>query len=160
MCLIDYSDSAFSHHHSSKVCGSKQIAMKCFIFQISLILASQCSAFVTNNPTFVFPSRTSTVLHAVQLKPEPEGGEEMEGISTMAGSRMKKMKEMRGITEGDELVYNFWLTATADAALIKAISTKVLKDASKKAEFPGFRKVSDSLYDYSCRVFKKSQTLD
>jgi hypothetical protein len=114
--------------------------MKCFIFQISLILASQSSAFVTNNPTFVF---SSTVLHAVQLKPEPEGGEEMVGISSMAGSRMKKMKEMLGITEGDERVYNFWLTATADAALIKAISTKVLKDASKKAEFPGFRKVSD-----------------
>merc|ERR1712232_54302 len=43
-------------------------------------------------------------------------------------------------SDGDDTVYNFWFTATVDASLIKKIRNSVEKDASKEANFPGFRK--------------------
>ena len=82
------------------------------------------------------------VLNAVELTPEPEGGEELTSVSTMAGSRMKNMGEASGVTgEGGQQAYKYWLTAEVAGALVKEINTRVLKDASKKANFPGFRKV-------------------
>jgi hypothetical protein len=120
--------------------------MKFSILQITLIIVAQCSAFVTQ-PTF--SGRSALVLNAVELEPEPEGGEELQAVSTMPGSRMKNM----GASEfkaKDGTAYNFWLTAQAGAALIKTINTRVLKEASKKAEFPGFRKVSRECYLYYC----------
>lgn len=107
-----------------------------------MIIAAQCSAFVTQ-PAFS-GRRSALVLNAVELEPEPEGGEEIQAVSTMPGSRMKNMGEATGVKAkaGAGTAYNFWLTAQADATLIKTINTRVLKDASKKAEFPGFRKVS------------------
>lgn len=143
--------------------------MKFSILQITLIIAAQCSAFVTQ-PTF---SRRSTLVlnakkrtqkaqrpnskaaaskppspvdlsqPAVELEPEPEGGEEIQAVSTMPGSRMKNMGEAPEVkTKDGGTAYKFWLTAQAGGPLIKEINTRVLKDASKKAEFPGFRKVS------------------
>merc|ERR1719223_795407 len=53
---------------------------------------------------------------------------------------MKNMGEVEGVKEDEGTVYKFWLTATAEASLIKEYNTQILKDAAKKANFPGFRK--------------------
>jgi hypothetical protein len=112
--------------------------MKLSLITFSLALLSQgCTAFVSQ-PSMV---RNSMSLSAVKLTPEPEGGEELTPQSTMEGSRMKNMGEAEGVNDDDGTVYKFWLQATAQGALVKQLNTKVLKDASKKAEFPGFRKV-------------------
>uniref|UniRef100_A0A7S1Z771 Trigger factor ribosome-binding bacterial domain-containing protein n=1 Tax=Trieres chinensis TaxID=1514140 RepID=A0A7S1Z771_TRICV len=111
--------------------------------------SSTCDAFV---PAPAFSSARSSssssapsLLMSVDLAPEPEGGEELTAVDTMAGSRMKVMGE----TETDDpnvkaedgsTVYDFWLTAEADGTLIKEVRTRVSKDASRKANFPGFRK--------------------
>lgn len=122
--------------------------MKTIIYQFGLILLatqSLCGVVAFQASPSTSSSRTtSTKLYAVELKPEPEGGEEVPSISTMAGSRMKNMGEVSGMMGGDDKdqqAYKFWLTAEATGALIKDIHTRVLKDASKKANFPGFRKV-------------------
>jgi len=79
------------------------------------------------------------------LVPEPDDGEEITAVKTMAGSRMKNMGEATGLTgvrddkESDE-IYTMWLQATVDGALVKEIHTTVLKDSARKANFPGFRK--------------------
>jgi hypothetical protein len=122
--------------------------MKFSVLQLAFIIAAQCSAFVTK-PTF--SGRSALVLNAVELEPEPEGGEEIQAVSTMPGSRMKNMGEASEVKAKDGTAYNFWLTAQAGGALIKTINTRVLKDASKKAEFPGFRKVSRECYLYYCQ---------
>jgi len=79
---------------------------------------------------------------AVELEPEPEGGEELTPIKSSPDTRMKKMKEVPDVKSDDDMsmVYEFWMTAVADGALVKEIRTTILKDASKKANFPGFRK--------------------
>lgn len=81
------------------------------------------------------------ILNAVELVPEPEGGDEITSLKTMEGSRMKNMGEAEGAKDDDGTVYKFWLKATAKGSLVKELNTKVLKDAAKKANFPGFRKV-------------------
>lgn len=74
-----------------------------------------------------------------ELVAEPEGGTELKMIQTTTkGTRMKEMESR----EDDDETYTFWMTAFSEADLIKSIRTQVLKDASKKANFPGFRKVS------------------
>ena len=87
-------------------------------------------------------SSTSTSLYAaVELKPEPEGGEELTAIKTLDGSRMKNMGEAEGVTSEDgATVYQFWLKAKVEGALIKELHSEVLKQSAKKANFPGFRK--------------------
>jgi Bacterial trigger factor protein (TF) len=79
---------------------------------------------------------------AVELEPEPEGGRTLTAVKTMAGSHMKNMGEAPEGTKSDDgsTVYKFWLKARAEGALLKDIHSTVLRDASKKAEFPGFRK--------------------
>ena len=104
------------------------------------LLASQCSAFVSQ-PSIGLARNHVVALNAVELEPEPEGGEELTSLKTMDGSRMKNMGEVQGVKDDDGTVYKFWLTATAKGDLIKELNTKVLKDAAKKANFPGFRKV-------------------
>jgi hypothetical protein len=81
------------------------------------------------------------MLNAVELAPEPEGGEEVTALKTMQGSRMKNMGKVKGAKDDDGTVHKFWLMATAEGVLVKKLNTDVLKDAAKKAEFPGFRKV-------------------
>merc|ERR1712071_539369 len=56
--------------------------------------------------------------------------------------RMKNMgqSEKGGETEDGQPIYTFWLTSEADGSFIKEIRTKVMKDAAKNANFPGFRK--------------------
>lgn len=105
----------------------------------ALLLVQTVSAFA---PLGVVGSRNSVALNAaVELMPEPEGGEELTAVKSMEGSRMKKMGVAEKVKSDDGIVYKFWLQATARGPLIKELNTQVLKDASKKANFPGFRKV-------------------
>lgn len=45
-----------------------------------------------------------------------------------------------GPVEGEDGVHSFWLRAVADGKKIKELRTQTEKEASKKANFPGFRK--------------------
>ena len=62
-------------------------AMRQSLYFLSLLFVGG-NAFLGCQPNVVRPSSLSM---AVELKPEPEGGEEVTPLSTMAGSRMKKM---------------------------------------------------------------------
>lgn len=65
----------------------------------------------------------------------------MTALAEMPGARMKNMGEnTRGIKNEDGAVYDFWMTANVDGGLITKLRTQIVKDASKKAQFPGFRK--------------------
>jgi hypothetical protein len=113
-----------------------------------LLVAAICAlplsdGFVVAPSPFVstIKARTMSLFAAMELEPEPEGGEEIVSQNTVPGCRIKKMVAVPEIASDDGEVYEFWLTATAEAAMIHEIRTTVLKDASKKANFPGFRKV-------------------
>lgn len=80
-------------------------------------------------------------LNAVALEPEPEDGEEITPLKSMAGCRMKKLQELKNIKSENGPAYQFWMTATVDGSMIKEYNTELLKNAKKKANFPGFRKV-------------------
>jgi hypothetical protein len=79
-----------------------------------------------------------------ELDPEPEGGEILTPRTSIPGCQMKQMDEVKKSKSGD-LAYSFWMSAQAEGALIKEIRTQILKDASKKANFPGFKKVGSKL---------------
>ncbi len=110
------------------------------------------SSFSLNNAAAMMSSsttrhaRATTLLHAaaatpaVELKPEPEGGTELlkMSLSSLPGSRMKKLGPDGDASDVD--VYKFWLTAIADGAQIKKVREQTEKEASRKANFPGFRK--------------------
>lgn len=108
----------------------------------TLLLLRACYSFVLQ-PTLsgLSSSRSVALMAAVELETEPEGGEEMTPQTTMPGCRMKQMGEAEGKKSDDGTVYNFWMTAEVDGALIKEYRTELLKNAKKKANFPGFRKV-------------------
>mmetsp|Transcript_11569 Transcript_11569/g.17686 ORF Transcript_11569/g.17686 Transcript_11569/m.17686 type:complete len:209 (+) Transcript_11569:105-731(+) len=110
--------------------------MKLFLPLCFLGLAAQATAFTTfSSESKIIPS-SPTSLYAAELMPEPEGGEELTKVtSSMEGSRMKNLS-----AEDDEGVHKFWLSATADGAQIKKLRQTTEKEASKKANFPGFRK--------------------
>eukprot|EP00547_Thalassionema_nitzschioides_P000020 CAMPEP_0194209144 /NCGR_PEP_ID=MMETSP0156-20130528/7370_1 /TAXON_ID=33649 /ORGANISM="Thalassionema nitzschioides, Strain L26-B" /LENGTH=177 /DNA_ID=CAMNT_0038936253 /DNA_START=233 /DNA_END=766 /DNA_ORIENTATION=- len=76
----------------------------------------------------------------VELVAEPEGGEELTASSSMEGTRVKKLEEADGLKSNDGPVYKFWLKSLASGDLIKEYKITLLKDAKKKANFPGFRK--------------------
>uniref|UniRef100_A0A7S2VB02 Trigger factor ribosome-binding bacterial domain-containing protein n=1 Tax=Entomoneis paludosa TaxID=265537 RepID=A0A7S2VB02_9STRA len=77
----------------------------------------------------------------VEAFPEPEGGVEVSPVgSSLPGSRVKQMEELKGVKSDLGTPYEFWLTAEVDGTLVKEVRTTILKDASKKANFPGFRK--------------------
>ena len=116
------------------------------IFAVAFCWLPLASAFVVA-PVVSSSSRkvTSSPLAAVPLEPEPQGGEEIVTKNTVPGCRIKKMAAAPELKSDDGDVYEFWLTATAEAAMIQEIRTTVLKDASKKANFPGFRKVRQLL---------------
>jgi hypothetical protein len=55
---------------------------------------------------------------------------------------------LKGAVEGsEEGVHSFWLSAIADGQKIKELRVQTEKEASKKANFPGFRKVRDVLIE-------------
>jgi len=95
-----------------------------------------------NSQHAILGNRMTTLSMAqVPLEPEPEGGEELTIIDTMEGCRMKNMGEdSETKSEDGSPVYDFWFTAVVDASLIKSVRNTIEKDASKQANFPGFRK--------------------
>lgn len=101
-----------------------------------LVLTGKIGAFVPHHSRHF----RRVALMAVELKPEPEGGEELTPVKTIEGSRMKNMGEASGIQSDEGTVFSIWFQATANGALVKDLNTQVLKDAKKKANFPGFRK--------------------
>jgi len=115
--------------------------MKLSIFA-TLALASSCSAF----SPIAFTTRTTAIststqmMMACELKAEPEGGEEIPSVATMTGSRMKNMGPAPDTKDDNGEVFTFWTTAIADGKMIKGFRVQVEKDASKSANFPGFRK--------------------
>ncbi|EJK45670.1 hypothetical protein THAOC_35700 [Thalassiosira oceanica] len=103
---------------------------------VALGVASRSiDAFTSNIHARRQARRCDTFLSAYELEAEPEGGDELIRVSSsMEGSRMKNMGEV-----GDG-VYNFWLTGKADGGKIKSLIQQTEKEASRKANFPGFRK--------------------
>jgi hypothetical protein len=109
-----------------------------------LAVVAQCGAFVVQpTPLVVSTDRQFALGMAYDMVPELEGGEDMTPSSSLPGCRMKKMEALPDIRSDVGPVYKFWLTAEADGKLIKEYRTQLLKDASKKANFPGFRKVRE-----------------
>jgi Bacterial trigger factor protein (TF) len=97
---------------------------------------------------------TSTAVALVPLMPEPLGGIEIHPIvddssssSSNTGTSQRlgisRMKQMNTIVESrnqPSTPYQFWMTTYSDGKNIQDIRQTILKDASKKANFPGFRK--------------------
>ena len=127
------------------------VLSKMKVAAILILLAHRSSSFV---PLLV-PARSSSsqLRHAalVELEPEPAGGEELTATTTLPGCRMKQMgpavQDTSNVENKGLEVFEFWMTAEADGALFQEIRTQLLKDASRKANFPGFRKVC------MCRLF-------
>ena len=120
-------------------------------------LVGLSDAFMTQ-PASSMIGRAPTIsaAQAVPVEPEPEGGKEITAVtSSLPGCRMKQMDELSSITSDLGTPYQFWMTAEVEASLIKEIRTQILKDASKKANFPGFRKVRTwplaALFELTCR---------
>jgi hypothetical protein len=91
----------------------------------------------------MYVSTTTSRSAKVALEPEPIGGDELTAVSrTMASFRMKNMGPVADIKSDLGTVYQFWMLAEADGSLVKEYHQQLLKDASRKANFPGFRKVS------------------
>jgi hypothetical protein len=108
---------------------------------------------------------SSHAVAAVALEPEPPGGIELQPIGTTvtANSRVKQLTILDDRPDDDVVgggvpsaskkknnnnerrpiapAFSFWMTTSADGKLIQEIRQTILKDASKKANFPGFRKV-------------------
>jgi Bacterial trigger factor protein (TF) len=84
----------------------------------------------------------SPLMAQVPLEPEPAGGEEISSNVSVPNTRVKKMNLEPNVQseDGNIPIYSFWLSSTAEAALIQGYQSQILKDASKKANFPGFRK--------------------
>lgn len=76
---------------------------------------------------------------AVALEPEPAGGIELSSGTSIASCRVKQLEEAPSVKS--EGAFQFWMTAPAEGKLIQEIRSTILKDAAKKANFPGFRKV-------------------
>jgi hypothetical protein len=113
--------------------------MKLSIFA-TLALAASCSAFSPQALTTRVTAISSSQMMAYELKAEPEGGEEIQSVATMTGSKMKNMGADPDTKDANGDVYTFWVKAVADGKMIKGFRTEVEKDASRKANFPGFRK--------------------
>jgi len=137
----------------------KQYRFKAVLLATFLVAVAMVSSAATvSAAAFVVKSRTdshrrvvnidrivgsgTSLFEAVELEPEPEGGEEMKPAkSSLPDCRMKKMERVPDVTSDSGDVHKFWMTAVADGTLIKETRTKLLKESSKKANFPGFRKV-------------------
>ena len=107
-------------------------------------LIGSAAAFTTTHPVYHGSTTLSrTILNAAELTPEPEGGEELSKVSSssLPDSRMKNLGAAEeNNADGD--VYTFWLSAVASGSEVKKLRMQTEKEASKKANFPGFRKVS------------------
>jgi hypothetical protein len=118
------------------------------VLSLLAVVVAQCGAFVVQQqqPTPAAVVGTGWALSmAYDMTPEAEGGEELTPNSSLPSCRMKKMEARPDIRSDIGPVSKFWLTAQADGTMIKEYRKQLLKDASKKANFPGFRKVSEKM---------------
>ena len=115
----------------------------------TLLVLGTASAFTPVSNSRSNWVSSSALDASIDLVAEPEGGEEISAVKTMAGSRMKKMGDAENLTgvreagddaDSNEPVYKYWLTAKVEGSLIKEIHSTVLRESAKKANFPGFRK--------------------
>jgi hypothetical protein len=118
-----------------------------FLQSTGVVAPSGASFVVASTSDTVLKKIASSItrlnMAVVELEAEPEGGIELTAQSaTLPGCRMKQMDELKDMKSNIGTPYQFWMTAQVEGELIKTIQTKILKDASKKANFPGFRKVS------------------
>jgi hypothetical protein len=105
-----------------------------------VLVVSHCRAFTPLvNSARSARHHLSLAAATVQLEPEPAGGIELSSSTSITGCRIKQLDEPA--TTASEGAFKFWMTAQAEGMLIEEIRAKILKDASKKANFPGFRKV-------------------
>ncbi|KAL7522274.1 hypothetical protein ACHAWX_006967 [Stephanocyclus meneghinianus] len=118
----------------------------------SALYVTAVSAFVQLPPAATrTPHLYATT--SVELVAEPDGGVELKKVSdaSLPGSRMKNMPFtqyfqtsdplLKGAVDGsEEGVHSFWLSVVADGQKIKELRVQTEKEASKKANFPGFRK--------------------
>lgn len=112
-------------------------------------LTTTSHAFSTPRAFTPHSHSPSTSRLSMELTPEPEGGTELSQIDStgMTNSRMKNMgapvEDGKGKVakevDGEEVV-SFWLSAEAEGSFVQKIRTKLLKEAGKNANFPGFRK--------------------
>jgi hypothetical protein len=127
--------------------------MKNYCFSLGLVLVhflSGCSlvqAFLANPIPPSLWRRNMALSAIVALEPEPPGGIELQPIGTTVAenSRVKQLDDVVELTQpssNGKPTFSFWMTAAADGKLVQGIRQTILKDASKKANFPGFRKVS------------------
>ena len=86
------------------------------IFALSL---GACSAFAPQTFAARRTAHVSQIKMAYELEPEPEGGEEIQAIDSMAGSRMKNMGIVDEKAEDGSDAFSFWMTAEADGQMIK-----------------------------------------
>ena len=119
------------------------------IVALSIFLSQDTTAFTSHVSIIHHSTSSKSTLYAAELVAEPEGGEELTKISSsLPGSRMKNL----GV-EDEEGVFKFWLSATADGGMVKKFRLQTEKDASKKANFPGFRKVRIYIQLRTCLYF-------
>jgi hypothetical protein len=105
---------------------------------LGITCIAQALAFAPNSMSAF---RFSPLNLHYELKVEPEGGEELTPVTSIAGSRMKNMGlDTNTKSEDGSDVFTFWLKANADGQLVKEYRTTVEKNAKAKASFPGFRK--------------------
>lgn len=109
------------------------------IIQILLFISEVTSAFVIPHSDGRIQNVKELYMVQIPLTPEPVGGQEMKPKQSMPGCRMKELEPL--LDNKNDKAYKFWMTAEAEGVLIKEIRAQILKDASKKANFPGFRKV-------------------
>lgn len=95
------------------------------------VLAAPSASFAPVASTNI--KRACPLNMAVDLTPEPEGGEELTTSTSIGDTRMKNMGEFEGETseEVDGTVYKFWLTTTAEGELVKKTRTQLSKEAAK-----------------------------
>jgi len=100
------------------------------------------------------PTKGKTIMD-IELVTEPEGGDEVTRLVPLSDDVQNsddfviRLKDLGAVDESDEAydlkdslgapVHNFWLTALAEGAAIQKTRNIVVRDASKKANFPGFR---------------------
>mmetsp|Transcript_38111 Transcript_38111/g.53696 ORF Transcript_38111/g.53696 Transcript_38111/m.53696 type:complete len:228 (+) Transcript_38111:117-800(+) len=116
------------------------------VFAISLLTNTYTTTSFVITTTPARTASTKSVTSEVvlfgqpELVAEPEGGDELVAKSTMEDTRMKKMGVVEGKKSENGVVCDFWLSTIVNGKLIKELKMNVLKDAKKKANFPGFRK--------------------
>jgi len=119
-----------------------------FVSLLAAFLATSAQAFapvpvrVESSRRLAARSRTAScraaapTSSAADAAPAGEGGEELaKSTSSLPGSRMKNMG-----ADDEEGVFRFWLSATAEGVKVKKLRAQCEREASRKANFPGFRK--------------------